>query len=322
MIYNYCTLFDSGYLSRGLLMYNTLMKYSKNAFLYVFAFDYICYNTLIKMNLPKMKVISLAEFEDPKLLRVKPTRSRAEYCWTASSSTILYILENFKVSNCTYVDADIIFYSDPSILIKEMGGKSVLLTEHNYTKDYDQSSLSGRYCVQFMTFKKTIEGLRALRWWRERCLEWCYNKREDGKFGDQKYLDDWPSRFKGVYVSKNIGAGIAPWNVQQYEIIEENNCLKIIKKSTNEKGKIIFFHYHQMKFIDKNKLDLGGYKLDKNVVNKIYNPLIMELKEMNELLRSKGIKNPEPVVKRTFKDYIKLFVRKVQKRSNIYKLQK
>jgi len=298
------------------------MKYSKNAFLYVFAFDYICYNTLIKMNLPKMKVISLAEFEDPKLLRVKPTRSRAEYCWTASSSTILYILENFKVSNCTYVDADIIFYSDPSILIKEMGGKSVLLTEHNYTKDYDQSSLSGRYCVQFMTFKKTIEGLRALRWWRERCLEWCYNKREDGKFGDQKYLDDWPSRFKGVYVSKNIGAGIAPWNVQQYEIIEENNCLKIIKKSTNEKGKIIFFHYHQMKFIDKNKLDLGGYKLDKNVVNKIYNPLIMELKEMNELLRSKGIKNPEPVVKRTFKDYIKLFVRKVQKRSNIYKLQK
>ena len=98
MRYNYCTLFDSGYLSRGLLLYHSLMKHSKNAWLYVVAFDEKSLKILKKMNLSRMTVISLKDFEDPELLKVKPARSRAEYCWTSSSSTILYVLNNFRVS--------------------------------------------------------------------------------------------------------------------------------------------------------------------------------------------------------------------------------
>ena len=33
-------------------------------------------------------------------------------------------------------------------------------------------------------------GLKALKWWRDRCLEWCYARIEDGKFGDQFYIED------------------------------------------------------------------------------------------------------------------------------------
>ena len=45
------------------------------------------------------------------------------------------------------------FYSNPRVLYDEMGANSVLITEHRYTKEYDQSATSGKYCVQFVTFK-------------------------------------------------------------------------------------------------------------------------------------------------------------------------
>ena len=46
---------------------------------------------LEKFNLENVTLISLWEFESPELLKVKPTRSIAEYCWTCTSSTILYV---------------------------------------------------------------------------------------------------------------------------------------------------------------------------------------------------------------------------------------
>ena len=223
MKYNYCTLFDSGYLSRGLTMYESLERNSKNFHLYIFAFDKKSYDMLKKLNLKNVTVISLKQFEDRELLKIKPTRTRSEYCWTCTSSTILYILKNYNVANCTYLDADIFFFNDPAILIEEMEKNSVLITKHRYTKKYDQSKKSGIYCVQFITFKKDELGLKVLKWWRNACLNWCYDRREGGKFGDQKYLDDWTKRFEGIHVLKNLGGGVAPWNIQQYRIFKKNN---------------------------------------------------------------------------------------------------
>src|SRR4051812_18081280 len=86
---NFCTLFNSSYLSRGVVMYESLQKYCSDFHLYVFAFDEVSCNYLRSKNFPSMTVISLREFEDAELLRVKPTRSAGEYCWTCTSSTIL-----------------------------------------------------------------------------------------------------------------------------------------------------------------------------------------------------------------------------------------
>jgi len=223
-----------------------------------------------------MTVVSLKDFEDKELLRVKPTRSAAEYCWTCTSSTILYSMNHFNLQNCTYVDADMMFYSDPIVLLNEMGEKSVLITEHRYTKEYDQSKTSGKYCVQFVTFKNDEKGMKVLNWWRNACIEWCYNRMEDGKFGDQKYLDDWTTRFEGVHELQHLGGGVAPWNVQQY--IFELAADKIVGKelATGKQFEVVFFHFHGSKFYLENIVHLTGegYALNKNVKNIFYKPFV------------------------------------------------
>lgn len=286
---NFCTLFDSNYLSRGLVLYDSLEKYCRDFHLYVFAFDQKALEVLNTLRLPRLTVISLAEFEDAELLRVKKERSRAEYCWTCTSSTIAYVLDHFPVENCTYLDADLRFYSDPGLLIDEMeaSGKSVLITSHRYTLRYDQSLLRGKYCVQFMYFKNNTEGREVLSWWRDRCIEWCYNRVEDGKFGDQKYLDDWTTRFSCVHDLQHPGGGLAPWNCQQYLFKEENGRLYGITRN-GVTFQVVFFHFHGVKVFEGNRMIPAprSYSLSAEVREKFYHPYFRALLEKGEELQN------------------------------------
>lgn len=290
---NFCTLFNSNYLTRGLALYKSLESVSTSFHLFVVAFDDIAFGYLKREALPNMTVISLQEFEDKDLLAVKPTRSAAEYCWTSMSSLILYCLEVYHLDSCTYVDADMIFFQDPARLISEAGRNSVIITEHRYTPAYDVSATHGIYCVQFMYFRSDTNGLKVLKWWRERCLEWCFDRQEDGKFGDQKYLDNWTTLFEGVYVLKNPGAGVAPWNIQQYQIQMQSKELIVYHTKTKTKTALYFYHYHGLKLYTDNHAICTGtlYKITEEQKKLIYYPYIALLTTIEESIRQRGLAN-------------------------------
>lgn len=241
-------------------MIESLQKYAKNATIFVLAFDKTTYDVLESLQFHQIKIISLQDFEDTALLAIKPTRTLGEYCWTCTPSLIAYCIHTFNLPHCTYVDADVYFFENPNVLIDEMQTDSILLTKHNYTPQYNQEATSGIYCVQFMTFKADSYGLKALVWWREQCLKWCYAYYEDGKFGDQKYLDDWDTRFEKVHIVKEMRAALAPWNIQQFSHL-----------------KPIFYHFHNLSFIGQTKVDLGNYTLPKVSIERIYKPYLAHL---------------------------------------------
>ena len=327
-LYNFCTLFDSNYLSRGIAMYESLSKHCANFHLYVFSFDDKSKEILDKLNFDKITIISLKEFESERLLSVKPERSIAEYCWTCTPSTILYVLNNYDVDNCTYIDADLYFYSSPKVLFDEMGDQSVLITEHRFTQKYDRSAIAGTYCVQFITFKKNEEGLKVLNWWVNACLNWCYDRYEDGKFGDQKYLDDWTTRFKSVHVLQHLGGGMAPWNVQQYELISrKDDGIEMKNRKDSRLFKAVFYHYHYVRFYEKGIVDFGWFKLEKNIIQNFYAPYICALHKalkkiqkidpcFKESLRPFSLKHTHG-----FKDKMKFLI-KSNIRYNVFKTSK
>ena len=114
----FCTLFNVNYLDKGLVLYNSLERSCPNFILYILAMDDKCYDVLKTLNYKNLVPIRMVDFEDEELLRVKPLRSMGEYCWTCSSSLIRYVLCTFHTDYCTYIDADLYFYSDPSVIVK------------------------------------------------------------------------------------------------------------------------------------------------------------------------------------------------------------
>jgi hypothetical protein len=260
-------------------MYESLCKVCDNFHLYVFAFDDATFQYFTQKKLTNLTVISLKEFEDEELLRIKATRTAGEYCWTCTSSTILYCLEKHQLDHCTYIDADMIFYSNPRVINEEAANASVLITEHRYTPAYDQSATSGIYCVQYVLFKNDERGLKALRWWRDACIEWCYNRHENGKFGDQKYLDDWTIRFEGVHVLQQEGGGVAPWNLQQYQLSESNGTLYVQGRTTTSKVPLIFFHFHGLRFYNPDLVEYSGagYSIPQIWKTKLFTPYAKKL---------------------------------------------
>lgn len=278
---SFCTLFDSHYLIKGLTLYRSLIQSGDQFTLYIFCFDEKVYQLLERLNLPHVILISLKEFETLELVSVKWKRTAAEYCWTCTPHIIDYCLTRFKLSEVTYLDADLYFFGAPSTLLAELHSHegSVLLTPHRYWPKYDQSQVSGKYCVQFQTFSNDECGLKALRWWKEKCLDWCYARPESGRFGDQKYLDEFQDRFKRVHVLEHLGGGVAPWNVQWY---------KVGPGPSVDRVPIIFYHFHGLKiFKDQTVLLCCGnlYRLDRQVINFIYTPYILALKRAFEEIR-------------------------------------
>ena len=112
------------------------------------------------------------------------------------------------------------FFSSPDGLFSEQEVGSVGIIEHGYrTKDQWRQKY-GTYNVGWVSIRNDPPGRACLEWWQARCLEWCYDRVEDSKYADQRYLDDWPSRFEQVVagwpeteVAQFAANGRSPWQL-------------------------------------------------------------------------------------------------------------
>lgn len=252
---HFCTLFDSNYLPQGLALYQSLITHAYDFHLWVVCMDELVEQQLQQLSLPWVTILPLSQVETGELLAIKPQRTRGEYCWTLTPFTFQAVFDRAPtVERVTYLDADLYFFENPSILLEELAeDRHVLFTEHAYAPEYDQSQISGRFCVQFLTFRRTEKAARIMKWWQDRCLEWCFNRVEDGKFGDQKYLDVWTELFgQDVQIVQQVEKTLAPWNVRFFEQKLGGNLTPV------------FYHFHGLKIVSPHQIQLySRYKIGK-----------------------------------------------------------
>jgi hypothetical protein len=279
---HFVTLFDSNFLPQGMALHSSLERYLQGFYkLWILCLDDQVFNHLQCLGLKNIALLKLSQLETSELLLAKSTRSPREYCWTLTPFTASFVFDAAKdVDRVTYLDADTWFLRSPNKIFSELdvSGKSVLITEHAYASEHDQSETSGKYCVQFMTFLR-VGGEEVRAWWQERCLEWCYARFEDGKFGDQKYLEKFPELFSSkVHAAQDLADFMAPWNAVRFS---PKNA--------------ILWHFHGLRIVKlfgKMKVYYGDYFLPAEVLRDVYALYIQDIALAIEKLKIHDIKIP------------------------------
>jgi hypothetical protein len=270
---HYVTIFDSLFLPQGLALHMSMERHVKNYNLWVICVDDDAHKVLANLQLPNVRLLQISKLETQELLNIKPGRTKAEYCWTLTPFAPRFVFEaDLSVERVTYLDADLWFRQHPKPIFDEFNasGKQVLITDHGYAPEYDQSAASGRYCVQFITF--TRQGGECVRkWWEERCVEWCYARVENGRFGDQKYLDNWPIIFSEyTHVLQQHAFSLAPWNASRFPYSAS-----------------IFYHFHSYRYGKYNKY-CDHYRLPNVVIDNLYKPYDCDINSAIERIKLTG----------------------------------
>ena len=269
----FCTLFDRNYLFKGLALYRSLERWARDFTLVILCMDDITYDTLAKLTLPRARLVRLHEFEDSELLRAKATRSMIEYYWTCTPSLPLFVLDRVPEAEAvTYLDADLFFYGDPEPLFTEMATASIMIHEHRFPPRLaEQAQYTGIYNVAWVTFRRDDNGVACASRWRGQCIEWCYYRHEDGRMGDQKYLDTWTRDFAGVHVLRHKGGGLAPWNIEQYRIDCRSDGIVYV-----DNDPLIFYHFHGLRLFRDGSVERAGtvYPLREEDQRLVYDPYI------------------------------------------------
>ncbi|GLH70663.1 glycosyl transferase [Geothrix rubra] len=283
---HFVTLFDHKFLPYGVALYSSLGEHVPDFVLWILCMDAEVEDSLKRLELPNVRLIPLREVETEGLRAVKAGRSRGEYCWTLTPFTPSFVFARDPgVERVTYLDADLFFFSSPKPLFDEFeaSGAQVLITDHGFAPEYDTSEKYGKYCVQFMTFRNSPGGRRVLDWWQARCLEWCFDRVEEGKFGDQKYLDDWSVRFaQEVHVLAQKELALAPWNARMF------------LEGKGEARTPTFFHFHRFRIVTPNQMMVyRGYRVGMEA-ERLYERYVERMTEALSLLAKVGI--PVPVL--------------------------
>ena len=276
----YCTYFDHNYLPQGLTLYRSLQRHSKGARLWVLCLSEACYRTLVALNLPNLIPQSLSDFEtaEPEVAATRSTRSMIEYYFTTSPAWMLFVLNSDPDAEwVTYLDSDLFFFASPDPIYAEMKDAAFGIIPHRFSNRLADQLRFGIYNVGWVSAHRRDEGLAALRWWRERCIEWCHDRVEGDRFADQRYLNRLPELFTDVHVIEHLGANLAPWNLANYCLEGRDGTVEIDRLYP-----LLFFHFYGVKRIGRhyfNSHRLYRAPFSSLVRQRIYEPYVAELAE-------------------------------------------
>ena len=235
----YFTVMNAAFVPRWLTMHRSITRHRDDVRFLVCCWDHETRRLVDGLQRPNVETMSLSELEarDPELASARAGRTFREYRSTTKPILCRYMFErNPEVEVVVYLDADLMFFGDPHDFVSRLGDASILLVPHRFPSPHSSETF-GLYQGGSLVFRRGPDADEALAWWSERCLEWCSYRPEPGRWADQRYLHDWPQRFRGVRVTDDAGIGPAPWNSSAHRVHEAAGRVVVDGRP------LIFFHH-------------------------------------------------------------------------------
>ena len=277
MSMNFCSYFDKNYLSKFLVLRNSIETFTFEYRFFVLALDNYVEDFFKKNKIKNIEVISLKDLEQSykDLIVAKKNRDLIEYYFTLSPFLPIYIFEKFKCMNIAYVDSDFFFFKNPTKLFQENLNNSVTLIRQESEPKYGLFNM-GLIFFNF-NFSETLENLNT---WSKQCLDSCIDIPNTNKniYADQKYLDEWFLRLRNIKVLYPEYSVLSPWDTNQKIEFNIDN--------------IFAFHFHNFQI--QNNFFYSGFsnyfkKPSKIILNKIYIPYAKHIYYLNEEYNLKAI---------------------------------
>jgi hypothetical protein len=282
---HYCTLFDRNYIDRGLALHRSLLRHCGEFTLHVLCLDSATQQALESLSLPGMTLISVESLEswDPELRAARKDRAPVEFYFTCKPVLLGYLLDRYPGSKrVEYLDSDLYFFREPEVAEREYAGSAVALSPHDLEARNADRRKYGEFNAGWVSVSGDGEGPQFVRWWRDRCMEWCRFVVEDHRFADQKYLDQVPGLFPRAVVVRHPGVNLAPWNIGGRHVELSEQGVRV------EGCPLVIFHFHgvrQMMFdVFESGLHDYGVRLSAAVRTGIYRPYVGTLLECRRQL--------------------------------------
>jgi hypothetical protein len=161
------------------------------------------------------------------------------------------------IQKVVYLDPDIKVFQPLTNLFETLDNYNMVLTPHiltpsdniPYAQPESNFLATGIFNLGFVAIKFSDESMKILNWWKEKLLYQGYNRLDHHLFYDQKWMNFVPVFFDGVFIEKNRGYNMAPWNLHE-RILSLKNELYYV----NESEKLLFFHFSSLKAANPDKI--------------------------------------------------------------------
>lgn len=240
---HYCTITNEGYLTRFLILHESLEAHCQPYRLWVLTLD--DRSLAVVETLPNATAVPLAAVETGALRKAKSNRTPIEYVWTVKSSFMCYLLQEYGpiMDGLAWIDADCMFFSDPSPAFAEIGTAPCAVAPHRFSPRCTPTATHpGKHNGGFVYVKNNKRGLAFARWWAAACIKWCHWHHEH-KYGqdlyvDQKWLDYAPQKW-GAHALRHVGAHLAPWSQEGYNYSLRDGRIFV------DGVPLLWYHYHK-----------------------------------------------------------------------------
>jgi hypothetical protein len=294
-LHAYCTYFDSGYLSRGLALIQSLRVNGDDSPLWVLCLDDAAKTYLDAERLPGVFTLTMSDVEaaEPLLAPLRASRSRMEYIFTSTPLLMRWVMNQHDEGTVViYLDSDLYFFDSPARVLDALGTGSVGIIEHKYPERVAaRLAKYGRFNVGWVGIRADTAGRECLDWWASSTLAWCFDKPEGGKYADQGYLDQFPARFTGVVVLPSRGFNLAPWNTAGQALSLGNSGVLVDGTDV-----LVFFHFHGLRRVGNWYVSsqlVYGASMGRVLRDNVYGPYVRALDACDNAVRS-ALGTPAP----------------------------
>lgn len=186
----------------------------------------------------KIEVIGADKLLNQEEFRKLKYRNIVEFCTAIKPFTLSFLLGR-GYENIFYFDPDIFIYNTKFIFDLSRDSASINLTPHSikpencFMQELKRTEF-GIFNLGFLHVKNDINGAELCKWWKQRCLDDCYDDIASGVFTDQKFFDLVPALFDNVRVLRRLDLNLAYWNFALYEPLINPESVSFIHWSSKD----------------------------------------------------------------------------------------